>query len=155
MIHIKKVLCATDFSQSSTQALRYAHSLAGRFEAELVLLHVVDDVPTAVPPVGGAAVDSTINVAEYQEHLIDHARKRLEEVVAGLDSRGPSVRWHVAEGRPSRQIVQLAEDENADLIVIGTHGHNRFHRFVFGSVTEKVVRSAPCPVLTVGPGDLD
>jgi nucleotide-binding universal stress UspA family protein len=150
MISFKKVICATDFSDSSFRALDYARMLTERFEADLLLVHVVDDPPTAVPPVGGAAVDSTINVTEYQEHLVEHATRRLAELVAEQDSAGPSVRSHVAKGRPSRQIVQLAAAEEADLIVIGTHGHNRLHRLVFGSVTEKVVRAAPCPVLTVG-----
>jgi len=153
MINFKTVICATDFSESSFQALEYARTLTHRFEAELVLVHVVDAVPTAVAPVGGAAVDSTINVTEYQEHLTEHATQRLDEIVAEYTPSGLAVRRLVCDGNPSRQIVKLASQENADLIVIGSHGHNRLHRFVFGSVTEKVVRSAPCPVLTVGPGD--
>lgn len=151
MISFNKVICATDFSESSKRALDHARTLAGRFESELLLLHVVDDVPTAVAPVGGAAVDSAVNVTEYQEHLVENARQRLEGLVADQADSGALIRWQVAEGRPSRKIVQLAEKENADLIVLGTHGHGRFHRFIFGSVAERVVRSAPCPVLTVGP----
>ena len=124
--------------------------LTERFEAELLLVHVVDDPPTAVPPVGGAAVDSAINVTEYQHHLVEHAPRRRSGIVADFAATVPSVRSQVAKGRPSQQIIRLADEEEADLIVIGTHGHNRLHRLVFGSVTEKVVRSAPCPVLTVG-----
>lgn len=155
MTGFKKVLCATDFSEPSFRALDYARMLAQRFEAELLLVHVVDDLPTAVPPVGGAAVDSTINVTEYEEHLVEHATRRLAGIAADLTASGPPVGSHVAKGRPSRQIVQLADDEGADLVVIGKHGHNRIHRLVFGSVTEQVVRGAPCPVLTVGPEDND
>jgi nucleotide-binding universal stress UspA family protein len=155
MINFNKVICATDFSEPSLRALDHARILAGRFESELLLVYVVDDVPTAVAPVGGAAVDGAINVTEYQEHLTEQARKRLEALAAEKSAAGPAIRWKVAEGRPSRKIVEVAEEEKADLIVLGTHGHGRFHRFLFGSVAERVVRSAPCPVLTVGPEDQD
>lgn len=151
MISFKKVLCATDFSESSLRALDYARMLTDRFEAELLLVHVVDDPPTAVPPVGGAAVDGAINVTEYQEHLVEQATKRLDGIVAEYSLAGPGIRSMVVTGGPSSQIVRLAAEEDVDLIVIGKHGHNRLHRLVFGSVTEKVVRGAPCPVLTVDP----
>lgn len=155
MIKFQKMICATDFSEPSLRAFEFARVLAAQFSAELILTHVVDLLPATVPPIGGAPVASTLNVAEYQKQRLENATRHLDEIVRKLDGHDIVLRPHVAEGRPSAAIVQLAADEDADLIVIATHGHNRLHRFVFGSVADRVVRSAPCPVLTVGPEEKD
>jgi nucleotide-binding universal stress UspA family protein len=155
MIRFKKMICATDFSGPAMRALDYARALAEKFGAELTVVNVVDTVPTGAPPVGGSPVATTLNVAEHQKMLTRTARQNLDELLEKHGSPDLAIRKHVAEGRPSAEIVQLAEEEGADLIVLGTQGHGRLHRFLFGSVAERVVRSAPCPVLTVGPEEDD
>jgi len=155
MNEIKKLICATDFSEPSYRAVDYARMLATRFGAEMILVNVVDTLPATVPPVGGAPVTATLNVAEYQKQRKENAEKLLDDMIAKHGSPDVNIRKHVAEGRPSAEIVELAAKEEADLVVIATHGHNRLHRFVFGSVADRVVRSAHCPVLTVPPADKD
>jgi nucleotide-binding universal stress UspA family protein len=137
----KTILFATDFSDASELPLEYARSLAVRFGARLQLLHVLEE-PF---PMGSEVY--VAELPEFRERRMADAQQRLGEImgrVAELD-----VTSEVLVGSPARQIVQAALDNHADLIVMGTHGRGAVAHLLMGSVAERVVRTAPCPVLTV------
>lgn len=147
MLPLKKIMCPTDFSDYSYQALQVADELAQHFSAELVLVHVVGPVPVA--PVMPGMAPSAFNVAKYQKELEMTSMKTMKEIVEKKISRAPNVRTVVGHGEAGSEIVDLAESEKADLVVISTHGMSGLERIFFGSVAEKVVRNSMCPVLTV------
>lgn len=139
------ILAAVDFSHHSQRALDSARDLASRTpHAELHVVHVVP------PPVGTVTVLGTADMAATFTDTLDRTRKELEaacgEAAKGLSER---VFGHVRTGKPSREIAEVAKQIGADLIVIGTHGRTGLARVLLGSVTEEVVRQAPCDVLTV------
>ena len=139
---LRKILCPTDFSEASYNALNAAIELALHFSAALVLVHVVPlaiDIPTS------ADFYTPSDVATAKAR----AKEALQEVVEKKISGKVSIRTKVVVGDPGDEIVRTAADENADMTVIGTHGLTGWRRFVFGSVADKVVRLAPCPVLTI------
>jgi nucleotide-binding universal stress UspA family protein len=143
---IARILVPVDFSAPSDRALRYATTLADRFGATIELLHVVED-----PFVSGAwnAEVYVPNVAELLNRLIVTAREQLEESKALVADKGIGVDTTVITGRPAQSIVDHAATERFDLIVLGTHGRTGLSHALLGSVAERVVRKAPCPVLTV------
>jgi len=143
MLPFKKILCPTDFSEASYKALSAADEIAKHFSAEILLVHVVE--PLLTVPAGPAA----LNAAEYQIQLMASSKKGLEAVAKEYFSKGVKVRQTVLEGGPAYQIVQFAEKENVDLIIIATHGQTGWRHLLFGSVAEKVVRLATCAVLTI------
>jgi len=144
---ITRVLCPMDFSEASDHALDHAIVLAGWFDASLVALHAYN--PILLPVTGLATVEPGAALPDDAElaRLGDEMRGRLRRaLVEGIDTDVV-----VQIGPPTALIVEIAEKERADLIVMGTHGASGFERFVLGSVTEKVLRKAVCPVLTVPP----
>lgn len=145
MIDLKHILVPTDFSKSSENALRYAVAFVEKFGAQLSLLHVVQDLtwfipeailvaPAAIPPV---------------EQFHTAALTALERMIKGLNLPGITVHPEVRQGAPFHAIIEYAREKNIDLIVMGTHGHTGLTHVLVGSTAEKVVRKAPCPVLTV------
>jgi nucleotide-binding universal stress UspA family protein len=145
MIDLHRILVPTDFSKFSQAALTYATAFAEKFGAELHLLHVVQNlalmIPDSVnvmPPVGPSIDQLTRAVSEALDRLV--AENHLEHL---------KVQKGVREGTPFYEIIQYAKETDSDLIVMGTHGHSGLVHMLLGSVTEKVVRKAPCPVLTV------
>jgi nucleotide-binding universal stress UspA family protein len=137
MIHLKNVLVAVDFDDASTVALRYARSLAKTFGARLHLIHVMENLflrPMANDP---HAIEAGIS-KRLLDVLTDEDRTVLHAV--------PVIRKSDA---PAEEIVKYAQAEHVDLIVMGTHGRPGVAHLLMGSVAEKVVRSAPCPVLTL------
>jgi nucleotide-binding universal stress UspA family protein len=137
-----RLLCPVDFSDSSLAALRFAGSLAEEADANLTILHVVDR------PDDGLLVQR-FDEPECRRRVEEEARGRLEALITD-DLRvwcKPSTK--VAYGKPYREILQAAEREGTDLIVIGVRGWNALDLTVFGSTTNQVVRRAPCPVLTM------
>jgi len=147
MLPVKRILCPTDFSQPSYEGLKAANELALHFSAELYLVHIVPSVP--VPMLEAPTVPEAFNLGSHQLELETSAQKSLQETVNQRVPRELSVRQIVGHGDAAREIVRIARDENVDLIVIATHGMTGWRHLVFGSVAEKVVRLAPCPVLTV------
>lgn len=143
MLPIKKILCPTDFSEPSYEALKVADELGRHFSAGIWLVHVVS-TGLIIP-----AAPSTFNVPVYQMEMVESAKKALNDLVKDKFSGSLTVQPFVLEGSPPEQIVKFAEDSQVDLIVIATHGQTGWRRFIFGSVAEKVVRLASCPVLTV------
>jgi len=144
-VQIQRILCPVDFSDSSDHALRYASALAETFGAELTLLHVVAPIVAALP--GETALPNTLQ-ADIDE-LADACRERLEQTVGKLVASGLTVQHKVLNGVPFIEIIRYAREVETDLIVMGTHGRTGFGHLLIGSVAERVVRKAPCPVLTV------
>ena len=145
MRQIRQILAPTDFSECSKQAIAYAYELAQAFGATLVLLHVVEELPAYIGfiPPGGAAM--------LRADLERQARLDLAQVVPEAEAAEVEVTRQVVVGSPSHEIVQVAAAEKVDLIVIATHGRTGFSHLVMGSVAERVVRTAPCPVMTIRP----
>jgi nucleotide-binding universal stress UspA family protein len=145
MIDLRRILVPTDFSKGSQSALAYGAALAEKFGAELVLLHVVQDLAAFIPE----AVLGAPPPLPPVEQFTAAARAALERVVGGLALPGVTVRAEVGEGPTAEVVVRFAREQAVDLIVMGTHGHTGLAHLLLGSVAEKVVRRAPCPVLTV------
>jgi len=144
MFSPKLILSPIDFSDPSAEALATAADLASRFGAELLLVH-------AVPVIAKLPYDVSIfKEGEYEQELIRDAEQRLGELRQKLSEKGVRVRSTVGLANDvGMEIIRTAEHEGADLIVIATHGMTGRHRLAFGSVTEKVVRTATCPVLVL------
>ncbi len=140
MIALQRILVPHDFSETSETAVRYAVALARNFNARIHLLHVGDqarlDLETEFPLGLEGAVE-------------DAVRERLLKIVTPTEQAELRPEFVVRAGVPAAEIVRYARDYDVDLIVMGTHGRGPVSHMVMGSVAEKVVRTAPCPVLTV------
>ncbi len=143
-LNISKVLVPIDFSDYSKSALKYAVNFVKHFEAQLFLVYVVE--PVIYPPdfsMGQIAIPSVD--LEMDKRAIDELNKLAEqEIPAEI-----KVKSIVKTGKPFIEIIETATEENVDLIIIATHGHTGMEHILFGSTAEKVVRKAPCPVLTL------
>ena len=145
MPQIKRILVPTDFSHPSDLAVEYAIDLARRFGASIHLLHVLEDVNfTAVYPDGFYAELPTLRA-----QLMSQAQTRISETAGRCAAASLTVTTQVTDGRPARVIVDIAALRGTELIVMGTHGRGGVAHMVMGSVAERVVRTAPCPVFTV------
>ena len=145
-IRIQKILLPTDFSSYSAVATKYACELAARFDAELHVVHALEQHLSSTP-------DFALGLA-VPRHLVEpraSAEKRLEGVPDPAWSAGRKVIRVVLEGSSKLEIVRYAAREEIDLIVLATHGRTGLPHIMLGSVAEYVVRTAPCPVLTVRP----
>lgn len=137
---------AYDFSKHSEAALFAALDLAKRFEATIKLLHVLHTPPIAYPSAAGSLDLPPTALLEIREH----AQEALAKVAAGIDSANGSVESHVVEGVSVNQaIVDFCEEQSAELLIMGTHGRTGMAHVFLGSVAERTLRHAPCPVLTV------
>jgi nucleotide-binding universal stress UspA family protein len=143
MITLKTILVPSDFSDCSDEALRYGLELARRFDAQLHLLHVVQD-PVAQP---WAAEGFSVPLFEVVEQWQRQAEERLKASVPDADRGRVTIASVVAT--PYAEILDYAASHNVDLIVMGTHGRGGVTHMLLGSIAERVVRRAPCPVLTV------
>jgi universal stress protein A len=145
MTAIKRMLVPTDFSPASDIAFAYALDMAGREGSTLHLLHVVDEANFATAYPDGFYVE----LPGVRAQLTTEANARLADMAARCAAANVAATTEVAVGRAARVIAQIATARGTDLIVIGTHGRSGFAHLVLGSVTERVVRMAPCAVLTV------
>ncbi len=144
MLPIQRILCPLDFSEISSLSLEYAQSFAKHYSAELLALHALEPMEVAYPD------DEFVEAwSEARSRRTAEAKARLQALVEAHPSRAPSLEMMVREGRPSDAILAEAERHAADLIVMGTHGRRGMDRWLLGSVTEKVLRKARCPVLVV------
>jgi nucleotide-binding universal stress UspA family protein len=145
MIVLKNVLVATDFEGASGTAIDYGRDLARSYGATLHVLHVVEPVLARL-----SAEVSIALVTELQTALDTTARERMKALITEDDRRTldvvPAI---VTATQPADAIVQYAKEHGIDLVVMGTHGRRGFTHMIMGSVAERVVRMAPCPVLTV------
>jgi nucleotide-binding universal stress UspA family protein len=146
MIALTNILVATDFSEPSAAALRYGRALARHFKATLHVAHVIGHMPLAT---NGAAAYG-VALPDLQQQIEDATRRQLDDLSIGDDELLlPARRVLITSNTPSRAIVDYAKEERIDLIVAGTHGRGAVAHALIGSVAERIVRTAPCPVLTV------
>jgi nucleotide-binding universal stress UspA family protein len=140
----KRILCAVDFSDSSLAALDFSFSLAQESDADVALLHVfewpADDVPLATRP---------FSVPEFRQESERQAIAKLQELVPDSVREWCRPSTRVSHGKAYREILAIAAEDAADLIVMGVHGRNAMDLMLFGSTTNQVVRRATCPVLTI------
>jgi nucleotide-binding universal stress UspA family protein len=144
MIAIKNILVPTDFGAASDAALMYGRELAGRFNAVLHLVHVAENLQLT------SFAEAWGDVTALQRDIERAAAKELDDRLADSDGSGPKTsRAVLASIAPATAIADYARDHRIDLIVMGTHGRGAVAHSLMGSVAERVVRIAPCPVLTV------
>jgi len=144
MIRIQNVLVATDFSETSDAALNYGREIARTFGSTLHVLHVADSVYLMY---GGETY--TAVVPDLQQEIEEAARKRLHALLEHEDSELHVKPVVVAAIGPAAAIVGYAEQHQIDIVVLGTHGRGALSHLFMGSVAERVVRTAHCPVLTI------
>ncbi|HKU38266.1 MAG TPA: universal stress protein [Polyangiales bacterium] len=141
---IQRILVPTDFSAHSTEALRFAADLARRYEASLDLLHVFQTTTHALPE--GYVLPS----AEELERIVQAFQQSLDAAKrTAIECGASNVETVLLQGWISEEIPRFAKERGCDLIVMGTHGRTGVKHLLIGSIAEHVVRSAPCPVLTV------
>jgi nucleotide-binding universal stress UspA family protein len=143
-MQIKTILFPTDFSNGARAAMDHAISLAGDYQAKLILLYVIQDISIAE-----WYIPSALSVTDLIQDMQKSAEKEMDKWGAEAAAKVKNVEKLVIRGVPFVEILKSAKDKNADLIVIGTHGRTGIDHMLFGSTAEKVVRKAPCPVLTV------
>jgi nucleotide-binding universal stress UspA family protein len=145
--HFKKIILATDFSDTSNEASYYALQLAHAFKAELIALHVFDTSAWNLP-------------AQYYQKPgfervvtgIEETRQRGKDALKELsESFDLEVETIFIEGHPGDEIVRVAEERNADLVILGTHGYSGWKRFSIGGVVEFVIKHAHCAVFAIRP----
>lgn len=149
MLALKRILAPTDFSKHSDNALRYACAFAEQFGAEVHLLYVAQDMVAMLPEPGLFVPPSGDYLAELEQSAREQLQTRPDPQIAGK----LTVIREVRQGAPFVEIVRYAKENDVDLIIMGTHGRSGLAHVLLGSVAEKVVRKAPCPVLTVRPSD--
>ena len=145
MITLKNILVATDFSEPSKAALNYGRELAQNFGAGLHVLHIVGRVPMVI--YGAEAYSASI--PELQQEIEDSGRAQLAAFLSEDTRPIPTTTQVITSDAPAMAIVDYARRLRIDLIITGTHGRGALAHLMMGSVAERVVRTAPCPVLTV------
>lgn len=145
-IRIQKILLPTDFSNFSSVATKYACELAMRFDAELHVLHALEHHLSPTPDFGFG-----LDLPKYVSESRIVAEKKLAGIVDSRWAAGRKVTYSLSEGSPKVEIIRYAREADIDLIVLSTHGRTGLSHVMLGSVAESVVRTAPCPVLTVRP----
>ena len=140
-IHIKTILVGTDFSHYSDRAMDYAVMLSEQFGATILILHIIESL--------AYSVTDSLTVIGHEQALSATATALLENSLKKLLDQGCTAESHLGHGTPYREIIKKAEEAGSDLVVIGTHGRTGMEHLLLGSVAEKVIRLATCPVLTV------
>ena len=139
-----KILHPTDFSECAKQAEAAAVDLVGKLDGELVLFLALVETPLY-----GEGLISSQHVQAVYDAQRKWAEETLEARAGELRQRGIKASWRLQAGVPFEEIVKVAEEERVDMIVMGTHGRSGLNRVLLGSVAERVIRLAPCPVLTM------
>ncbi len=143
MAMIRRIVCPTDFSATAARAVEYAAEMARSFGAELILLHVIPEMNYPLRSFG-----MVTSFPHLHEELHERAGAELERVRAKA-SAGITARSELRNGEVAAQILECAKAQDADLIIMGTHGHKGIVHALLGSTAERVVRLSECPVLTL------
>jgi nucleotide-binding universal stress UspA family protein len=146
MINLQRILLPTDFSEYSAAATSYACEFTDRFDADLHVVHILQLLPTTTPTFAGGLAWN-----KFMHESRDAAAESLATLLPDEWVQRHRVFTTVLAGTPFLEIVRYAKDNDIDMIVMGTHGHSGLAHMLMGSVAERVVRKAPCPVLTVRP----
>ncbi len=148
MVTIKNILVPTDFSESATAAYAYAREMAAIFKSKIILIHVYEPIvfyseaPIGMPDL----VDIEKNIHASSDQSMDRI---IDQHFRGGEHESLSVEKLLIQGKPFIEIIRVAKEQSVDLIIMSTHGRSALEHILLGSVTEKVVRKAPCPVLTI------
>lgn len=145
-LHLKRILVPTDLSAPSARALAYAAAFARQFNAELTVLHVYDQIVSA--PAHASPMETYQLVTSIHESLRWEIEQFIKKTLPSSED-APAYRLEIVDGAPVDEVVNVAGREKFDLIVIATHGRTGLKHILMGSVAEKIVRHAPCPVLVV------
>jgi len=141
---IKKILIPIDFSNYSKKALQYSISFAKRFNAELVLVYVIEPM---IYPADLSMGQMVIPQADVD--LSEKSKNDLTELAKNEIGENLKFTVLIKTGKPFMEIIETAKEVDSDIIIMATHGHTGVEHLLFGSTAEKVVRKAPCPVLTI------
>ena len=143
-VRVRRIVCAVDFSEFSDYALTYATEFANVFGAELHLIHVLE-----LPFMPTYAMAGLPELSVPTDQLEEQARQHMDELTKKTQAEHANVTGVVRIGSAFLEIIRYAQELSADLVVVGTHGRTGLTHMIIGSVAEKVVRKAPCPVLSV------
>ncbi len=146
MNEIKKILVPVDFSENSQKILKSAAYIAGKFQASLSVIFVVQ----SFEDYSGFFVPH-MPISQFEDEMLQSAEKKMASFLE--ENLGPSTACEskVLAGDVAEEIASYAESQGIDLIVMGTHGYKGFEKVLFGSIAEKIVKTAPCPVMTINP----
>jgi nucleotide-binding universal stress UspA family protein len=159
-LDFKRILCPVDLSPFSLEALQLAVTLASASKAALYVLHVIDNrfdeiYMTRITQTDPASLElykqEPLRRSKMMKATVEHSEVMLKQFCHDAVEHLPKVRYLVSSGVPIERILEAAEDHRIDLIVLATHGRTGVKRLLIGNVAERVVRHAPCPVLTVKP----
>jgi nucleotide-binding universal stress UspA family protein len=148
----KRILCAVDFSDCSMHALNYAMSVAQEADAQLTVMHVIELPPGVPREVHETMLAGPRSLGEYIALAEEDSRARLKDAIPETVRAYCTVDTVLVTGKPYREILRVADEQNADLLVIGIHGRGAIDRLLFGSTAQHLVRQASCPVLTLRKG---
>ncbi len=154
MKEFKKILWPTDLSDNAAQSLPLVTSLTQKYDAEIHLLFVAEDISQVINFYGE---DHPGPVEQFRQWLIQKAEKKMEDLCGRELGGCPHYRKHIKVGDPAQAILKMIQEEGVDLVVMATHGHgygtheHRAGQATFGTVSEEVVKNSPIPVLTVSP----
>jgi nucleotide-binding universal stress UspA family protein len=151
-MQIRTILLPTDFSECGNYALSYAASLARKFDASIICVHVIEPM---VPTVGYSGMTEPLPIADITDQLEDSAERELPKIAQREECTGLEIEELIVHGEAAAEIVRVAKDRNVDLIVISSHGRTGLGRILFGSTAEAIVRHASCPVLVVKPSQAE
>lgn len=143
MLAIKKILFPVDFSESVDDLVPYALTLAQKFGADLYVMTVTADMSSFATFYAPHS-----NIQGFQDEVYKSAAKKVDALLHHLKD-APKVETRIAKGNPAEQIIDAVKKEGIDLIVMGTHSRSGLEKAIFGSVCDKVIKSAACPVLTI------
>ena len=152
MLLFKKILCPTDFSEPSYKALKAADELAKEFKSELILIHVLSPIqafPTAPGFIPGQPAATGYIPTQIPPEAEGYAKESLKMTLKEKVSEEVNAKSELLFGSPSEEIAKYAKESKVSTIIMGTHGFTGWRHLLLGSVTEKVVRIASCPVLTI------
>lgn len=145
-MEIKKILFPTDISEGSAYAVPFVADLTRHYGAKLYIIHVVYDIARAT----GWYVPH-VSMDEMYRDIEANAKKEIEKCCVEELRGYKNIEYKIVKGVPHEEILKFAEENNIDMIIMGTHSRKGLDRVIFGSTAERVVRNARCPVLTVGP----
>lgn len=145
MSQVNKVIIPVDFTTTMNKVVDYATSIADQLDAEILFFHVINDFK------GYDMMLVHPSFEPMKKDLYDTSLQKMEILVADHKDRTQSVSGKVVFGEAGDEIIRLAQEEDADMIIIGTHGVKGFERLLMGSTAEYVVKKAPCPILTFNP----
>lgn len=146
MTEYNKIMIPVDFSENSPKLLQAAAEVAEKFQSEILLVFVVQ----SFEDYSGFFVPH-MPISQFEGEMIESAKKKMESFVSDNLKTSLKYRTEVLKGDVAEELTRYAEENNVAMIIMGTHGYKGIERVLFGSVAEKVVKTSPCPVLTINP----